>query len=266
MISYYLQWNPNPYILDGVLPFHLHWYGVLFVTGFALAYYFAQKIYKELELPAAMLDNLLLLSLFFSILFARIFHVLFYDFELYANNPSHILKIWEGGLASHGGGFGLMVALYIWTKYYKQKTYWIILDIMAIVTPLAGAFIRIGNFVNSEILGKVSDLPWAVVFLQEENPIPRHPAQLYESLAYFAIFLIQYFTYKKVGFPAKAYYLFRFLFYIFSVRFIIEFVKEKQENISIDLGLNMGAILSIPFIVVGLIGILGPMFTKKQLQ
>lgn len=257
-------WNPNPNIIES--PINLAWYGVLFVLGFAISYLIAQKIYKELQLPNYnQLDNLLLLSLFFSILFARIFHVVFYDFDLYKANPMSILKIWEGGLASHGGGFGLMVAILIWTRQYKQKTYWIILDIMAIITPLAGAFIRLGNFMNSEILGKVTDVNWAVIFIQRDN-LPRHPAQLYEALAYFIIFLIQYFTYKKVGFPSKSYFIYRFLFYIFSVRFIIEFFKEKQENIPYDLALNMGHYLSIPFIIVGLYGICKPYFKKSNLQ
>lgn len=262
LTAFFIHWNPNPFILPDLLPIPMRWYGILFVTGFALAFYFAKKIYKELELPAAALDNLLLLSLFFSVVFARIFEILFYDLDTYINNPIQVLKIWEGGLASHGGGFGLMLALLIWTKYYKQQTYWIILDLMAIVTPLAGAFIRLGNFMNSEIVGVESNLPWAVIF-EKIDAIPRHPAQLYESAAYFLIFIIQYLTYKKVGFPYKAFYLYRFLFYIFSVRFLIEFIKVKQENV--DLGLNMGAILSVPFIIVGLWGIFSNMTSKKQL-
>ena len=264
MTAMLIVWDPNKYILPDLLPFSLGWYGVLFVSGFACAYYIAKKIYRELELPEAHLDNLLLLSLVLSILFARLFHVFFYDPESYLGNPSEILKIWEGGLASHGGGFGLMLALWLWTRHYKQKTYWIILDIMAIVTPLAGAFIRVGNFFNSEILGKASDLPWAVVFVQR-NPIPRHPAQLYESIAYLAIFILLYYTYKKKGFPSPSYYLYRFLFWIFLSRFIIEFLKEPQEVLPMDLPLNMGQLLSIPFIVVGLWGILRPgLFPKKS--
>ena len=254
---HFLRWDPSPYLIGNGEGFSLTWYGVIFVLGFALAYYFSKRIFIREKLPLKSLDSLLFLCLGLSILFARLVHVFFYDWAYYSQHPDEILLTWKGGLASHGGGLGLMLALFIWTRFNKQVNYWTILDIMAITTPLAGAFIRVGNFMNSEILGLPTDLPWAVEFVQFDG-IPRHPAQLYEAICYLGIFAGMYLLYLRRGLETPRYYLYRFLFCIFSARFFIEFIKENQESFEHGWLLNMGQLLSIPFIIIGFAGMIVP--------
>jgi len=262
-IPHYIRWDPSPYLIGNGEGFSLTWYGVIFVSGFALAYYFSKRIFIREKLPLKSLDSLLFLCLGLSILFARLVHVFFYDWAYYSQHPGEILLTWKGGLASHGGGLGLMTALFIWTRFNRQISYWLILDIIAITTPLAGAFIRIGNFMNSEILGIPGTVPWAIEFVQADG-IPRHPAQLYEAICYLAIFSGLYFLYLRKGLVAPRYYLYRFLFFIFSARFFIEFIKENQETFAHSWALNMGQILSIPFIIIGFTGMMLPLLLQNR--
>lgn len=246
----YIHWQPNPVLLT-LGSFQPKWYGVLFVTGFALGYLFFKREAVKHGISLEKIDTLLMMVLGFSILGARLAHVFFYDWPRYAANPIEILKIWEGGLASHGGGMGMLLATWLWCKWVaKGQNLWTTLDLMAIPTPLAGAFIRFGNLMNSEIRGKETDVPWAFVF-DGYDAVPRHPVQLYEAFCYILGSLILYLIYRKVGLQKRGLLIGAFLLVIFIPRFFLEFFKQAQDTHDLVMGLNTGQLLSIPFIVVG---------------
>ncbi len=239
----------RPEIISG---FHVRWYGVLFALGFILGYNILTKIFKAENKPDKLMDGLLTYVMLGTIIGARLGHCLFYEPEYYIfNNPLEIFKVWKGGLASHGGALGIFIAIYYFSKSYKQPYLWV-LDRLAIVVPLAGALIRLGNFFNSEIIGNASDAPWAVVFTKFDAT-PRHPAQMYESLCYLVIFFISYFGFKYVKvFKYKGFLFGVFLTLIFGSRFCIEFFKRNQVDFEEGMILNMGQILSIPLVIAGL--------------
>lgn len=249
MIPQFVHWNPDPVLVDlGFL--QPKWYGVLFVTGFALGYVFFKREAVKQGISIQKIDILLFLVLGLSIVAARLVHVFFYDWESYQNNPGAIIRIWEGGLASHGGGLGIMLAVWIWCRFIVKENMWKILDLMAIPIPLAGAFIRLGNLWNSEILGKPTDVPWAFVF-EARDGIPRHPVQLYEALCYILGSIILYMIYRRGGLQKRGLLVGAFLLVIFVPRFLLEFLKEPQEQYEQLFQLNTGQLLSIPFIIVG---------------
>lgn len=251
MMAAYIHWNPDPVLIDlGFL--QPKWYGVLFVTGFALGYVFFKREAVKQGIPVQRIDSLLFLVLGLSILCARLAHVFFYDWAQYRDNPAAIIRIWEGGLASHGGGLGILLAVWIWCRFIAKENMWKILDLMAIPVPLAGAFIRLGNLWNSEILGKPSTLPWAFVF-ESRDAVPRHPVQLYEALCYVLGSVILYLIYRRYGLQKRGLLVGAFLLVIFIPRFLLEFLKEPQEQYEQLFTLNTGQLLSIPFIIVGLV-------------
>jgi prolipoprotein diacylglyceryl transferase len=248
-ICNFIRWNPDPIMLD--LGFwQLKWYGVLFVTGFALGYLFFRREAPRQNIPVEKLDTLLFLVLGLSILGARLAHVFFYDWELYKDHPGDILKIWEGGLASHGGGLGMLLGAWIWCRFVAKVSLWRVVDLMAVPTPLAGAFIRLGNLWNSEILGKPTDVPWAFIF-ESKDYLPRHPVQVYEAACYVAGSVILYLLYRKFGLQRKGLLTAAFLLVIFIPRFLLEFFKMPQESYDLGIALNTGQLLSIPFILIG---------------
>jgi len=182
---------------------------------------------------------------------ARLGHCLFYDPVYYLSRPVEILKIWEGGLASHGGALGILLALYLYTRRLGSPSYLWLLDRMAIPAALGGFFIRIGNFFNSEIIGMPTFGWWAVVF-EKVDLIPRHPVQLYEALAYAAIFFFLLFFYRRQGKNMREGVLLgAFFVCVFTVRFVLEFVKTPQAAYEANWLLSVGQWLSIPFIVLG---------------
>lgn len=247
--SLFVHWNPDPVLVDlGFI--QPKWYGVLFVTGFALGYVFFKKEAGRQGIPVQKVDTLLFLLLGLSILGARLAHVFFYDWEMYRHRPGAILYIWEGGLASHGGGVGMLAAVWIWCRFVAKQNMWKILDLIAVPTPLAGAFIRMGNLWNSEILGKPADVPWAFVF-DARDGIPRHPVQLYEAACYLLGSLVLYLVYRKFGLRKRGLLTGIFLLVIFIPRFLLEFLKEPQEVHELGLAVNTGQLLSIPFILSG---------------
>lgn len=246
----FIRWNPDPVLLT-IGNFQPKWYGVLFVTGFALGYLFFKKEAVKQHIPVKNIDSLLYLVLGFAILGARLAHVFFYDWPKYEANPIDILKIWEGGLASHGGGMGMVLGTWIWATYIQKNIdMWKVLDLIAIPTPLAGAFIRFGNLWNSEILGKPTDVPWAFIF-EARDQVPRHPVQLYEAICYILGSFLLYVVYKKVGLAKRGLLVALFLLVIFIPRFVLEFFKVPQENYEQFFVLNTGQMLSIPFIITG---------------
>lgn len=257
-----LYWDVDPVLLWITDSFPLRFYGLFFLIGLMLAYYVVKRIYIQENLPVENLDKLLIYIVVGTVVGARLGHVLFYDPSYYFSHPLEIfLPVAEingsykfvgfQGLASHGGALGVLIAIIVYTKKYKCNLLWI-LDRVAIASPITGAFIRFGNFMNSEIYGKPTNGNWGVVF-QRNDLIPRHPTQLYEAIFYLLIFISIYVIFHKAKSKQFNGMLFGiFLILLFLARFIIEFFKENQVNFEEGLTLNMGQILSIPFILAGI--------------
>jgi prolipoprotein diacylglyceryl transferase len=198
-------------------------------------------------------DNLLLVMMVSTIVGARLGHFLFYDPAFYLSHPFEILKVWKGGLASHGGLLGILIGLWIYSRKRPSQPYLWLLDRIAVPTALAGSFIRIGNFFNSEIIGEPTSLPWAIVF-DRVDPFPRHPAQLYESVCYLVIFGILWRVYwRRRQETPRGLLLGLFLVLVFSARFLIEFVKVHQAAYGMGFPLSVGQLLSIPAVVAGVL-------------
>ncbi len=204
-----------------------------------------------------------------TILGARLGHVFFYDAAHYLSNPVEIFQIWRGGLASHGGAIGILVAIWLYCRKHKFDMLWV-LDRVVIVACFTSACIRFGNLMNSEIIGKITDLPWAFEFIQASPARlgldPRHPAQLYEALYSLILMVILYLIWNKHREKLQKGFLFGlFLIILFSLRFLNEFVKENQEAFENDLLINMGQILSIPFVIAGIYFVWKSTQAKKNL-
>ncbi len=246
----YIVWDVDPEILHiGI--FHLRWYGLLFATGFFVGYFIMKKFFRESRIPLSYLDALTVYVVLGTVIGARLGHVLFYAPDYYLAHPVEIVQIWKGGLASHGGAIGILIALWLFTRKYRKIELLWLLDRLVIPAALGGALIRIGNLFNSEIIGKPTDLPWAFIFVRVDST-PRHPSQIYEALAYLGVFLLLWFYYQKHRpSPPRGKLFGWFLILVFTARFFIEFVKEIQEPFEAALPLDMGQILSIPFILVG---------------
>ena len=248
----YIHWNVSPEIFS-LGPFTIRWYGFLFASGFLIGYYLMQGIYKREQKPLAHLDTLLWYLILGTVIGARLGHCLFYEPAYYLANPLEILKIWEGGLASHGGTIGVFIALWLYSRKHPQEPFGWLADRLTIPTALTATFIRLGNLFNSEIYGKISTVPWAFVF-ERVDPHPRHPTQLYAATVYFLLFLfLLYLYYHRPSLWQKIYRpLGLFMIWVFGWRLIIEFVKEVQVDFENTLPLNMGQLLSIPMIALGL--------------
>ena len=259
----YIVWNAGPEIFR-LGPIAVRWYGLLFASAFLLGYAIMVQIYRAEKRSEEDLSSLFTYIFLGTVIGARLGHVLFYQPDYYLWRPWEILMIWQGGLASHGGFLGVLLAIYLYSRRYPDMGFLRLSDRLAIPAMLAASFIRIGNFFNSEILGEPSTVPWAVIFAQVDN-IPRHPAMLYESLAYAIIFVALYTAYWKssvIEFPGR---LLGITFVAaFTARFLIEFVKEEQVPFEQALPLNMGQLLSIPFILIGLILWLWPRIRVSQ--
>ena len=247
----YINWNISPEIFS--LSFlTLRWYGLLFAAGFVVGYRIMEWIFKLENINIKLLDSLTMTMVFSTVIGARLGHCLFYQPEYYLTHPIDILKVWEGGLASHGAGIGIIIGLLIFVKRFPQIKYLWILDRIVLTIALAGFFIRMGNLMNSEIYGLPTSVPWAFVFENIDN-IPRHPTQIYEALSYLAIFIFLFNMYRKRKAEIKEGKLFGyFLILVFGARFIIEALKENQVAFESILPINMGQILSIPFVLVGI--------------
>lgn len=254
MILEFITWNVNPEISVFGL-FTIRWYGLLFAFGFLLSYFIMGWMFRKEGIPIKVLDKLTTYMVIATIVGARLGHCLFYEPAYYLRNPIDIFKIWEGGLASHGGAIGILIALFIFHRQFNIAYIWI-LDRIAVVTAMTGGFIRLGNLMNSEIIGKETDLSWGFIFIRTTDPsqavMPRHPAQLYESLAYFLIFAVLLLIYYKNNGKTKNGLLFGlFMILVFGVRFFIEYLKEPQVSFESTMALNMGQLLSIPFVILG---------------
>jgi len=256
----FITWGPEPEIFK-IGSFGIRYYSLCWLLAFVASYFIMLKVFTKEGKTQDLLDQLTIYIFVGTIVGARLGHCFFYDWAYYQNHFIEIFipfqKInnsWEltgfTGLASHGGAIGILVATWLFSRKSKTNFIWIA-DRLVLVVPVAGAFIRLGNFFNSEIIGNPTDLPWAVVF-NHIDQIPRHPAQLYEAIAYTIIFLILWTIYQKDRKPRAGKLFGIFMILLFAARFIIEFVKIDQVAFEQGMLLNMGQILSIPFIILGI--------------
>jgi len=247
-----IPWNVNPEIFS-VGKFAIRWYGLLFASSFFFGYLIMAGFFKKEKIPEEVLDRLTLYMALGTIIGARLGHCLFYEPGYYLSNPVEILMVWHGGLASHGAGIGIFIALYLFAKKSKKSYLWI-LDRVAVVVALSGFFIRTGNLMNSEIYGVETNLPWGFIFLRNGETVPKHPTQIYEALAYLLVFILLYFIYKRNNGLFRSGLLFSlFMILVFTFRFFIEFIKNNQVAFESGMTLNMGQWLSIPFVLFGII-------------
>ena len=265
----YVIWNPDE-IAFRIGSFGFRWYSLCWLIGLILAYYIVKKLYKDQKIKDEYFDPLFIYCFLGILIGARLGHCLFYEPDYFLSSFNHVIEMflpihkmadgsWKftgyEGLASHGGTIGLMIALFL---YYKRThiSLWQVLDNIAIATPVTACFIRLGNLMNSEIIGKVTDLPWGFYFLQAGPDLaaqPRHPGQLYEAIAYFIFFFIGWYLYKKHPEKVGSGFFFGLcLTLIFTARFFIEFTKINQVDFENSLPLDMGQLLSIPFIILGI--------------
>lgn len=260
----YIHWDASPEIFR-LGPVALRWYGLLFALGFLLGLYMVRRMFLEEGAPEEWLDKCFMYMILGAILGARLGHVFFYDWDYYSHHLSEIPMVWKGGLASHGGAIGILISMWLFSRSVSKKPVLWILDKVAVPTALAGFFIRMGNLMNSEILGKAApDLSWAFVF-ERVDDIPRHPVQLYEALAYLLIFVFMYFVYWRTAARHTLGRMFGwFMVLVFGARFLLEPFKAKLGGLedSLSVGLSTGQLLSIPLVLVGLYFLLRPAAKK----
>lgn len=258
----FIEWSVSPEIFH-LGPISVRWYGFLFAMAFVAGYAIMSWIFKKEGRPRTDLEQLSVYMIFGTVIGARLGHCLFYNPEYYLTHPIEIFKVWEGGLASHGAAIGILISLYLFSNKKKNYPLLWVLDRIVIVTALGGSFIRLGNLFNSEIIGKPTDVSWAFIFSSVDE-LPRHPTQLYESLAYLIIFIMLFLIYYKGIEKNRRGLLFGlFLVLVFTFRFFIEFLKENQTGFEAGMTFNMGQILSIPFVLIGLFFILKSFKVEK---
>ena len=257
-----INWNPDPELFNLFGSFPIRYYGLLWGIGIVLACIIVQRQYRDRKISEDKFTPLFFYCVIGITLGARLGHCIFYDWSYYQN---HLIEMilpvkqfpnegWKWiGLASHGGTLGLIIALWLYCRKTKMH-YMDVLDMIAVATPICACFIRLANLMNSEIIGKPADIPWAFVF-EQVDMLPRHPAQLYEAIAYFIFFLGMIYLYKKSDHGQKLHRGFFFglcLTEIFVFRFFVEFLKENQVDFENTMTLNMGQWLSIPFVIIGI--------------
>ena len=277
MILSYLTWNVDPYIVHWGETGGIRWYGLLWAVGLYLAYLIQVKLYTHEKCPKEWPDKIFMWMTIGVIVGARIGHCWFYEWHLtndpiqifgwtinyrnpYIENPFALLRIWEGGLSSHGGAIGLIIAAWLLNRYHFSKEdpkrntdlIWIF-DRLVIGVCITATLIRLGNLMNSEIYGTPTPLPWGFIFVRAEQTEPCHPTQIYEMLYCIVAFIVTWLMYWKGKCYEKRGLIFgTFLLIIFGTRFVLEFIKLDQEAFESNLFLNMGQLLSIPFILWGL--------------
>lgn len=267
----YIIWNADPQAFTiPIIDWPVRWYGILFVAGLVLSQYIMFYIFEKDGKTKKNVEDLTIYVVIGTVVGARLGHVLFYDLPYYIQNPGEVLMIWHGGLASHGGAVGILLAIYLYCRKFKFNYLWV-LDRLVIVVCLTGAFIRTGNFMNSEIVGTVSHLPWAVQFVNAYPPSlamdPRHPAQLYEAFYCLILMAVLFYIWKtKRRQMANGFIFGIFLIVLWTLRFIDEFFKVDQESFEAALPINMGQILSIPFVIIGIIILIQAINRQKRTQ
>lgn len=272
----YILWNPDLEIFR-IGNFAIRWYSTCWLIGLALAYFIVKWLYKDQKVKDAYFDPLFIYCFLGILIGARLGHCLFYQPEYFLSSWTHVVEMflpihqmadgsWKftgyEGLASHGGTIGLMAALYL---YYRKTgmNLWHVLDDIAIATPITACFIRLGNLMNSEIIGTPTNVPWAFIF-ERVDMTPRHPGQLYEAIAYFFFFFVMLHFYKRTSKEVgTGFYFGLCLTLIFTFRFFIEYTKDIQVDFESGMIFNMGQLLSIPFIILGIACMRGGKWMKK---
>lgn len=264
----FIVWNADPVLLR-LGPLQVRWYGLAFAIGFFVGYKIVEKMFKHEGAPEKWLGILLGYLVVGTIVGARLGHVFFYQWDYYSQHPVEIFKIWEGGLASHGGTIALIIAMFIFAWVVAKKPASWVFDKVVIPIALTGALIRLGNLMNSEIYGDETSLPWGFVFVRAGEVVPRHPTAIYEAACYLALFALLMWMYWKKNAEERPWLITGIFFIgIFLPRFIIEYVKEVQVGWEKDMiaqyGINMGQALSIPFIILGIVLVAIALYRPRQ--
>lgn len=272
----YILWNPN-LVAFHLGPMSIRWYSLCWLLGLASAYFIVKRLYKEQKIKPELFDPLFIYCFVGILIGARLGHCLFYEPDYFLSSGKHIVEMilpihfmadgsWKftgyEGLASHGGTIGLIIALWLYVRRTKINI-WRVLDNVAIATPVTACFIRLGNLMNSEIIGKATDVPWAFIF-ERVDMTPRHPGQLYEAIAYAIFFFVGWYLYRKKPQRVGTGFFFGLcITLIFTARFFIEFTKDIQEEFEASMLLNMGQLLSIPFVIIGILCMKGGKWMQK---
>nr|WP_295929152.1 prolipoprotein diacylglyceryl transferase [uncultured Dyadobacter sp.] len=274
MISY-IMWDASPEIftipeIAGFGPFPVRWYGLLFAAGFLIGQQIMIHIFKKEGKTLEDIDSLTLYMVLSTVIGARLGHFLFYEPEVLFKNPLEVILPPYAGLASHGAVVGIVTGLWLYSRSRKAtgQTFFWVADRMVITIALGGAFIRFGNLMNSEIVGKPTDLPWGFIFRHNTEflQIPRHPAQLYESISCFILTFVLFAIWNKYkAATPRGLMVGVFLVWVFTLRFLYEFLKENQEAFEANYPLNMGQFLSIPVVLLGLYFIIQSRRNPKEL-
>lgn len=265
----FVVWNADPELFS-FGPVSVRWYGLMFAIGFTVGYWIVSKMFRHEGAPEKWLGSLLAYVVVATIVGARLGHVFFYEWDYYSQHPGEILQIWHGGLASHGGTIAIIIALFLWSWIVAKKPASWVFDKITVAIALVGGLIRLGNLFNSEIYGGHTDLPWGFVFVRDGQTIPAHPTQLYEALCYFALFGLLMWMYWKKNAQERPWLITGVFFIgIFLPRFLIEYVKNVQVSSEYAMieqyGMNMGQVLSIPFILIG-VGLVCWSLTHKKVK
>lgn len=267
-------WDVSPALLD-FGNFQIRYYSVLFAIAFIVSYFIIKRFYKNEGIPVTELDSLTVYVVLGGLIGARLGHCFFYDWDYYSQNILEIILPvsftpdfhFTGfqGLASHGGAIGVIVSILLFKRKSTKKSFFWVIDRVAVPTGFAGAFIRLGNLMNSEIYGHHTDLPWGFIFARNGETLPSHPTQLYEAFFYVITSLVLLRLYKVERFRnAKGFLLGVFFIMVFTARFFIEFVKENQVAFEEGMTLNMGQWLSIPVVLVGIFLVVRALKTKSE--
>jgi phosphatidylglycerol:prolipoprotein diacylglycerol transferase len=272
----YILWNPD-LVAFRIGGFALRWYSLCWLLGLLAAFLIVRKLYQEQKIKPELFDPLFIYCFIGILIGSRLGHCLFYEPGYFLSSWRHMVEMvlpirfladgsWRftgyEGLASHGGTIGLIIALWLYVRRTKVNL-WRVLDNVAIATPVTACLIRLGNLMNSEIIGKATDVPWAFIF-ERVDLTPRHPGQLYEALAYALFFFIGWHLYRKKPERVGTGFFFGLcITLIFTARFFIEFTKDIQEEFEASMLLNMGQLLSLPFIALGLVCMFCPKVTKR---
>ncbi len=259
----YIIWNFDPILLS-LGPITIHWYGLMWGIGFLVGFELMSRIFKYENHPKEWADKMFIYMFIGTIIGARLGHCLFYEhwfdwIDAYGrthegciSHPLNLLKVWEGGLSSHGGAFGILTSMYIYNRRVSKKGYLWIFDRLIMPIAVVGSCIRFGNLLNSEIYGEVTTMPWGFIFVRDGQTLPAHPTQLYETLYCLVTLAVSsYLFFKKKAYERKGFIFGTSLIIIFLTRFFLEFIKNDQESFEAEMLLNMGQILSIPFIIWG---------------
>ncbi len=253
----YIVWDVNPELIDSFIS--LRWYSLMFLIGFLVGYKIVEKMFKHEGAPEKWLGSLLLWVMVGTIVGARLGHVFFYAWDYYSQHPIEILYTWEGGLASHGGAIGVLLAVLAFSKFTAKRSALWTFDKLVVAVAMVAGLIRLGNLFNSEIFGHATDLPWGFMFVNSPEWHAMyagqacHPTQIYEALCYFALFALLMWMYWKKDAQTRPGLLFgTFLVGTFLTRFFIEFIKNDQVDFEASMTLNMGQWLSIPFVLAGI--------------